>query len=228
MMKLYTYEGNYRAWKTLIAGRYNGVEIEVPEFRLHEDNTTEEFLAKNPLGKVPVLETPEGCIFESNAIARYVARLRRDTSLYGRSFFESALVDQWVDFAANEVEPARAMWLFPVQGFMQFDQEAYDAARADMMKALHLLDARLESCEYLVGAQVTLADIVVVCALVDLFRLVFDEGVRSEFPSVVRWFSDLVARPQFSAVIGEVTLAPHEQLPPRRHADGRPKKEQQK
>ena len=186
----------------------------MPEFRLHVDNMTEEFLEKNPLGKVPVLETPEGCIFESNAIARYVARLRRDTSLYGSSFFESALVDQWMDYAANELEPARAMWLFPVQGFMQCDQEAYDAARADMMKALHVLETRLETREFLVGAQVTLADIVVVCALVDLFRLVFDPSVRSEFPAVVRWFSDLVALPEFAAVIGEVTMAEDEQMPP--------------
>ena len=34
----------------------------------------------------------QGCIFESNAIARYVARMRRDTELYGVSFFESAQV----------------------------------------------------------------------------------------------------------------------------------------
>lgn len=32
----------------------------------------------------------QGSIFESNAIARYVARIRRDTELYGASFFESA------------------------------------------------------------------------------------------------------------------------------------------
>ena len=30
-----------------------------------------------------------GSIFESNAIARYVARIRRDTDLYGVSFFDS-------------------------------------------------------------------------------------------------------------------------------------------
>jgi len=32
---------------------------------------TPEFLKMNPIGKVPVLETPDGPIFESNAIARY-------------------------------------------------------------------------------------------------------------------------------------------------------------
>ncbi len=42
--------------------------------------------------QVPVLETAHGSIFESNAIARYIGRLRRDTELYGVSFFETAQV----------------------------------------------------------------------------------------------------------------------------------------
>jgi len=41
----------------------------------------------NPLGKVPVLETPDGPVFESNAIARYVARLNNNT-LYGSSLIQ--------------------------------------------------------------------------------------------------------------------------------------------
>ncbi|CAN0447760.1 unnamed protein product, partial [Hapterophycus canaliculatus] len=36
----------------------------------------------------------QGPIFESNAIGRYVARMRRDTELYGVSFFESAQASQ--------------------------------------------------------------------------------------------------------------------------------------
>nr|GLL41790.1 elongation factor 1-gamma 2-like [Ipomoea trifida] len=35
----------------------------------------------NPIGKVPVLETPEGPVFESNAIARYVVKLKPDNHL---------------------------------------------------------------------------------------------------------------------------------------------------
>jgi glutathione S-transferase len=33
-----------------------------------------EYLKKHPMGKVPTLETPEGCIFESHTIMRYFAR----------------------------------------------------------------------------------------------------------------------------------------------------------
>jgi glutathione S-transferase len=37
---------------------------------------------------VPVLETPQGGIWESNAIARYVARLS-DKGLFGSTLFEA-------------------------------------------------------------------------------------------------------------------------------------------
>lgn len=58
-------------WKAQIAGQYTGVHFEVPAFQIGVDNKTPEFAAKFPLQKVPALETPEGPLFESNAIARY-------------------------------------------------------------------------------------------------------------------------------------------------------------
>jgi glutathione S-transferase len=89
-LKLYTFPGNPRANKALIAAKYNGVDVTIPAgFVMGETNRTPEFLALNPLGKVPTLETPEGGIFESNAIARYVGGLRADTQLLGGSYFES-------------------------------------------------------------------------------------------------------------------------------------------
>jgi len=203
---------NYRAWKTLIAAAYNDIKIDVPPFELHKDNVTPEFLAKNPLGKVPVLETPHGCIFESNAIARYVARLRRDTDLCGSSFFESSQVDQWIDFSANELEPTRAIWLFPLSGFLQYDAEAYQSAKQDVAKTLDVLNQHLASRTYLVGEKITLADIVVVSALVELYRRVFDPEFRKPFRNVNRWFLTCVHQPQFSRVIGKVDLCEQEEV----------------
>lgn len=54
---------------------------------------------------MPVLQTPEGYLFESNAIIRYLARLSPSSNLYGASHFQEALVDQWIDFANCELEP---------------------------------------------------------------------------------------------------------------------------
>ena len=78
VLTLYTDPGNFRAFKILIAAEYNNIDINIPEFKVVVDNITVEFLKKSPLAKIPVLDTPSGSIFESNAIARYVARLSND------------------------------------------------------------------------------------------------------------------------------------------------------
>ena len=79
-----------------VAG-WSGVQIQVMPFQMGVDNKTPEFLAKNPFGKVPLLETPEGtCIFESNAIARYIASSSR-SALYPPAAATRARIDAWMD-----------------------------------------------------------------------------------------------------------------------------------
>mmetsp|Transcript_20433 Transcript_20433/g.33572 ORF Transcript_20433/g.33572 Transcript_20433/m.33572 type:complete len:437 (+) Transcript_20433:91-1401(+) len=205
-LKLYTYPGNFRAFKILVAAEYNGIDIEIPDFKMLEDNKTPEFLAKSPLGKVPVLDTPQGSIFESNAIARYVARMRRDTELYGVSFFESAQVDSWIDFSTQEVELPATMWFYPVIGYMPFNPLATEKAKTDLAKALGVLEGHLLDKTYLVGDKITLADITLCSTLVYPMKLVMDAAYRADFPCVQRWFTTVVNQPQFKAVVGEVVL----------------------
>ena len=98
-----------------------------------------------------------GVIFESNAIARYVARLRRDTELTGRSFFETAQVDSWVDFCSHEIELPATLWIYPVLGWREFKQTLHDKAVPDLFRALSTLERHLISRTYIVGEAVTLA-----------------------------------------------------------------------
>mmetsp|Transcript_22239 Transcript_22239/g.77064 ORF Transcript_22239/g.77064 Transcript_22239/m.77064 type:complete len:433 (+) Transcript_22239:46-1344(+) len=212
-LKLYTYPGNFRAFKALIAAEYQGIDIEVPDFDVDASAKTPEFLAMSPMGKVPVLSTPQGAIFESNAIARYVARLRRDTDLYGRTFFESAVVDSWVDFCAHELELPCTMWVYPIIGYMPFNALAHAKAVEHVEAALATLDAHLQDKTFIVGDSVTLADIAIVSALVYPAKFALDGAFRAKFANVFRWFDLCVHQPQFVAVIGDVPLATSE-LPP--------------
>jgi len=209
-LKLISYEGDYRAWKILIAAAYNDVQLEQPAFDFKRDGAGAELLAKNPVGKVPVLETPHGCLFESNAIARYVARIRADTGLYGGSFFESALVDQWIDFCANELEAPRAIWLYPTLGLLDFNETAYDEAKKDVTAALTILENHLFNNAFLASNQISLADITVASALVALYRELFAPEYVTKFPNVTRWFTYCVNQNHFSDVIGKVEFAKHE------------------
>ncbi|GMF80739.1 unnamed protein product [Phytophthora fragariaefolia] len=146
------------------------VSRRLPEFDMAKDLKSEEFQAKTPVGKVPILETEEGTIFESGAIAKYVARLRADTGLYGKTFFESGQVDAWIDFSAYELEIPLQAWLSPILGWAKFNAEALTKAKADVKKALQTLENHLHLRTYLVGEQITLADIVVASALVPSSR----------------------------------------------------------
>ncbi|GMI40423.1 hypothetical protein TeGR_g9295 [Tetraparma gracilis] len=147
-LTLYTFPGNFRAFKALIAAEYNGLEVETADFDAAA-------AALSPLGKAPVLQTPAGVVFESNAIARYLAKARRDTELSGSSFLEQAQVDSWVDFSAHEIELPASVWTYPVLGYMEFNLAAYNKAQVDLAAGLKKLNDFLLTRTYLVGEKVS-------------------------------------------------------------------------
>jgi len=209
-LTLYVDSGNFRAFKILIAAEYNGIDIKVPAFKIGQDNKNATFLKKSPLGRVPLLETSSGCIFESNAIARYVAKMRRDTELCGVSFFDNAKVDMWIDFCSHDIELPATVWSYPALGYIPYNPAATAKAKTDLAKALKVLDDYLGDNTYLVGDKITLADITIVSALVYPFKFVCDPAYRKPFGNVMRWFTTCVNQPAFQTIIGTVELATKE------------------
>jgi len=199
--KLYTYPQNPRAFKILIAAKYAGLDIEVPPFKIGEDNKTKQFLEKFPMGQVPALETPEGGIWESNAILRYVAR--KSPKLYGSNAYENALVDTWLDWTSCTVTPALATWVYPIFGYMDNVPEATEKAKEDVKKLLTVLNTYLLTRTYLVGERITAADLGVAFALYSAYSVVFDANYRKPFNNVNRWFTTCINQPEWKAVIGE-------------------------
>lgn len=115
--KLYAPEASFRAFSTLIAAEYNGVSIDV--------STDLSSASKSPVGKLPLLELQDSStIFTSQAIARFIGGLRRDSGLLGDTLTEAAAVDAWMDWAAQDVELPACVWFYPVAGYMPFNQAA--------------------------------------------------------------------------------------------------------
>lgn len=204
---------NKNAFKTLIAAEYSGVKVElVKNFEMGVSNKTPDFLKMNPIGKVPVLETPDGPIFESNAIARYVTRLKADNPLYGSSLIEYAHIEQWIDFASLEIDANILRWYIPRIGYALYLPPAEEAAIAALKRALTALNSHLASNTYLVGHSVTLADIIMTCNLTLGFTRILTKSFTSEFPNVERYFWTMVNQPNFRKILGEVKQA--ESVPP--------------
>jgi elongation factor 1-gamma len=203
---LYTYPDSFRAQKILIAAEYSGTKINVPPFTVGKDNKTQEFLKKFPLGKVPAFETSDGkYLYESNAIAHYVS----NDKLLGANKFDAALIQQYVNFADQEILPAAATWVFPTLGLRQFHKQEADKAMEDIKKCMTVLNNALLTRTFLVGERVTLADIAVCCNLVLLYKQVMEPSFRAPFTNVNRWFMTVVNQPQCKKVLGEVKLCDH-------------------
>jgi len=196
----------YKAEKAMVAAKFNGLAVKTARFDAQKDAQKEDFLVKNPTGKVPFLETDMGCIFTSNAIARYVSRARADTSLYGNCFDDEGQIDTWLEFCTHELEVPLMTWVYPVLGLMEDIPKATADAQADVKKAMTALESQLKGSAFLIGDFVTLADIAVVCALREGFVQVFDAAFRKPFPKTTAWFEKCCGMPQFKAVLGDVKL----------------------
>ncbi|GFZ09556.1 translation elongation factor EF1B, gamma chain [Actinidia rufa] len=207
-MVLHAGKTNKNAFKALIAAEYSGVQVELAQnFEMGVSNKTPEFIKMNPIGKVPVLQTPDGPVFESNAIARYVTRLKSDNPLHGSSLIEYALIEQWIDFASMEIDANTSRWLYPRWGITLYLPPAEEAAISALKRALGALNTHLASNTFLVGHAVTLADIIMACNLYMGFSYVMTKAFTAEFPHVERYFWTIVNQPNFCKILGKVKQA---------------------
>uniref|UniRef100_A0A7S1MZB5 Elongation factor 1-gamma n=1 Tax=Phaeocystis cordata TaxID=118079 RepID=A0A7S1MZB5_9EUKA len=205
-LTLFSFNGDKNAYKALVAAKYNGVDIELAKnFELGVSNKKPEFLKMSPTGKVPVLKTADGAIFESNAIARYVARIT-DKGLYGTTALDLGSIEQWIDFCTNEIDAPLLSWVLPLQGVWPYNKAKEDAAKEALKKALTVLNEHLKKNTFLVADRITLADIICVCNLYEGMKSVFDAAFRKPYSCVERYFVTCVNQPEFKAVIGSFEL----------------------
>nr|BAN20579.1 elongation factor 1 gamma [Riptortus pedestris] len=205
---LYSYPDNFRTYKILIAAQYGGGSVKLaPNFVVGQSNQTPEFLAKFPLGSVPAFESKDGhCITESNAIAFYVS----SNELRGATDVDRAQVIQWLSYADSEILPPASVWTFPYLGIIDFNKQDVNNAKNQIRNVLTHLNNFLLARTYLVGERLTLADVVVACSLLNLYKVVLDPSFRKGFQNVNRWFTTIINQPKVKTVLGDVKLCESE------------------
>lgn len=154
------------------------------------------------------MNTPYGPIYESNAIAYYIAASQPNAPLLGSNPYEQALVQQYLHVADGEISPAVSTLVYPIvcPKHAITDKSILQKANQDVCNVLSVLNQILLNKTFLVGESITLADIVTVCSLYWPFTLILDLESRKPFNNVVRWFTTCVEQPQFKAVLGETKL----------------------
>ncbi len=187
-----------------------GLEIErVPVNLYRMEQLSPEFLAINPAGTVPVLETDEGVyLTETVAIAHYLEQLFPEPPLMGRSPLEQAEVLAWNNvveqqgmFAIAEVlrnwSPGFRDRVFP--GPVDYPQmpELITRGRQRMEQFFDIIEGRLQERRYLAGSDYTLADISLL-AMADFSGWVEYNPLQGR-PALEKWYRAAAARPSARA-----------------------------
>lgn len=96
-MKLYTCSGAPSPERVTLYLDLKGIDLERVEVELRTgEHLSESFASKSPDCTVPVLELDDGfCLWETDAIRRYLEAIHPEPPLFGRSPRERAEVDQW-------------------------------------------------------------------------------------------------------------------------------------
>lgn len=157
-----------------------------------EDAKQPEHLARQPLGRVPALETDGEMLFESSAICLQLADQHLDAGLIAPpGSRERALVYQWTFFAMTEVEPG----VIEVVRHSQSDPERAAAGGERFRAGAAVIERALDGHEFLVADHLTVADIVTGGVL----GLAARRGLlpAADRPRASAYVDRLTARPSF-------------------------------
>ncbi len=158
------------------------------------DTRTAEFLARNPNGKVPLLELEDGRrLAESNAILCF---LGEGTVLLPADAWHRALVLQWLFFEQYSHEPYVAVARFISRWLPEDHPRRAELPRLRQRAhaALALMDAHLSSRDFLVNDHYSVADIALYAYTHDAPR----GGVELEGYRALRaWLARVEATPRF-------------------------------
>ena len=173
---------------------YELVEVDI----LRGGSRTPEFLARNPIGRIPTLGLADGgFLAESSAILWYLAE---NSLLMPGSRIDRARVLSWLSFEQYELEPNVATARFWLHSLHKTEAELGDrlAEKRDKgYRALGVLDQALRTVPFLVGSRYSIADIALYA-----YTHVADEGGfdLGRFPNIGAWLKRVASQPSHAPI----------------------------
>lgn len=202
-MKLYDYVGAPNPRRVKIFAAEKGIDLELVQTDMGKrEHKTEAFVAKNPSGKLPVLELDDGtCIGESIAISRYLEAICPEPNLFGNTPVETATIEMHHRHIELELfSQIGTSWLNgPIVGKLfegQIVQIPQAKERSDGLthEYYQRLDRAFVKNEYVAGERFTIADITTV-VVIDFATALVGLKPGDALQHLWRWHETVSARP---------------------------------
>lgn len=164
---------------------------------------TDEFLGINPNGKVPALEDGDFNVWESNAVAQYLASTAPENELFPNDIVKRTDITRWQFWESNHYNKAvgSVVWetiikkLFKIPG--DPDEKIIKSGLNDFNRFAAILEEQLEGQDFITGDTLTLADFSV-GAMSSLVLSKYSRIPLEDFPNIKGWYMRLEAIPAWA------------------------------
>jgi len=194
MITLYSQQASGNAYKPRLLMALLGIPFRIVDVNTYDGSTRNpDFLAKNPIGKVPLLEFDDGRrLAESNAILLHLAEGSR---YLPEEEFDRAKVYEWLFFEQYSHETAiavrRSILTAPERAHLRTPERLKQLLDAGNL-ALGVMERRLASANWLVDNAYSVADMALYA-----YTHVAEEGGfdLARYPGVRAWIERVAAQP---------------------------------
>jgi len=198
-MKAYVFAGAPNPRKLIVYLREKGIDIPLESVDLLSGaNRSPEFLKKNPLGGLPVLELDDGShLTESLAIIQYLEDLHPTPPMIGTTPVERAHVRELERICELGVLSSVGTVFQNSHPFfagrVKQSPEAAENGRARFATTLKVVNERIGARPFVAGERPTIADCTLLAAMgfAEFTGLPVDPGLKN----VARWYEAFQTRP---------------------------------
>lgn len=207
-MKLYgNLASNYVA-RVVLAARLKGLDL--PLLAPPGGLKSPEYLAMNPLGKMPALEHDGRYLFESSVLGEYLEDAFPATPLLPADPWQRARARLLVRIVDVYISPETGV-LFRNLGPAQRDAAAVEAARTRLADYFVILDGQMAAAGFAAGPAASLADCALLPTLLLLQKTVIPAFGMADpattLPRLTAWFAHTRADARFAAFMAEYDVA---------------------
>jgi glutathione S-transferase len=202
-MKIYDFVGAPNPKKLRVYLAEKGLNVPTEQVSIITgENRTPEFLRKNPLGGLPVLELDDGSyLTESLAIMEHFEELHPNPPMIGTTPLERARVRALERMCEIGVL-LRVGTIFQnthpfMSGRVKQSADAAETARTQLAATLKVIDEKIGTSPFVAGERPTIADCTLLAALE--FGEFAGTPLDPAFTNVARWYADFKKRPSAQA-----------------------------
>ncbi len=161
-------------------------------------NRSPEFLAMNPMGRIPVIEDRDVVLFESQAILRYLAAKHHAETLWPTDPATRGPIDQWMEWCKVNVVPVatyKVFWQLIRTSATDRDDNIVSQGISELKSLMTIANAQIARHGWLAGPQMSLADISFGTTLYRYFTVPFE---RANLPNLRAYYDRLCTRPAYA------------------------------